>query len=362
MQVTVVRLGELGASELERWRELQRGSPSLENPFLSPEFSLAVTRARPRVTYYCGVLEERNAVAGFFPFERRRGGIGRPVGAGLSDCQALIHATGFTVEPRRLLRTCGLAVWEFDRLLASQPSFEPYHRTLWRSLVVDLADGWDSYLESRRRVSRGVIGDTLRKQRKLEQEAGELQFVLHTRNPDALRHLVRLKSDQYRRTGLSDRFSKPWIVQVVEELAQTESAAFAGVVSGLYAGERLVAGNIMLRLGTVLCGWFPVYDPAYARYSPGMIHRLLLLEAAARAGVTRMELGREGQPHKERLSNAAYLVAEGAVQRLTAASIARRAQREPVRIVRELVIRHPTVYRSARHGLAVRGRLRRSSR
>jgi CelD/BcsL family acetyltransferase involved in cellulose biosynthesis len=360
MRVTVVRLDELGVGELERWRELQRESPVLENPFLSPEFGLAVAHARTDV--YCGVLEAGNDVVGFFPFERRRGGIGRPVGAGLSDCQSLIQATDIALDPLRLLRACGLAVWEFDRLLASQRSFEPFHRTRWRSLVIDLADGWPAYVENRRRASRSLISGTLRKQRQLEQEVGELRFALHTPSRDRLRQLVRLKSGQYRRTGLPDRFSKPWIVRIVEELSSTDSGGFAGVVSVLEAGDRLIAGNIMLRQDTVLCGWFPVYDPAYARFSPGMIHRLSLLEAAAGAGIQRVELGREGQPHKERLANAAYVVAEGAVERPSVVSVARRLQREPTRMARELVIRNPSLYRAARHGLRLLGRTRRTGR
>lgn len=360
MKVTVACLGELGASEVQRWRELQDMSPPLQNAFLSPEFSLAVARARRNV--FCGVLEDENSIVGFFPFERHRGGIGRPVGAGLSDYQALIQIPRLAVDPRWLLRECDLAVWEFDRLLVSQPSFASGHRTLWRSLVIDLSAGWQAYLENRRQVSRRLISDTYSKLRKLEREGGELRFELDSSSREALHHLMRLKSDQYRRTGLSDRFSQRWVVQVVEELAQTRTPQLAGVVSVLSADDRLIAGNIMLRHGAVLSGWFPVYDPEYARFSPGMIHRVLLLEAAANAGIQRMELGREGQPHKDRLSNDEYIVAEGAVERLTASSIARRIQREPTRALREFVIRHPSVYRTARRALNVLGRTRRRTR
>ena len=36
MKATIVRPGELGASEIAAWRAMQRSSPDLLNPFLSP--------------------------------------------------------------------------------------------------------------------------------------------------------------------------------------------------------------------------------------------------------------------------------------------------------------------------------------
>ncbi len=71
---------------------VQAGTDALANPFLSPEFTVAVGRQRPGARV--AVLADGPAITGFLPFERRRLGLGVPIAAGLTDCQGLIHAPG----------------------------------------------------------------------------------------------------------------------------------------------------------------------------------------------------------------------------------------------------------------------------
>jgi hypothetical protein len=93
-----------------------------------------------------------------------------------------------------------------------------------------------------------------------------------------------------------------------------------------------------------------------------MIHRLLCVEAAANAGVLQVELGREGQLHKERWATHHRILVEGAVERLSPAALLRRAQREPVRVLRTAVVKNPRLYRHARAALARAGRRRQPDR
>jgi CelD/BcsL family acetyltransferase involved in cellulose biosynthesis len=97
---------------------MQRADAALGNPFLSPEFAAAVGRFRPRARV--AVLTDGAAVSGFFPFERRRLGVGVPLGAGLTDCQGLMHAQGLEWDARGLLRGCGMSVFHFDHLEQQQ--------------------------------------------------------------------------------------------------------------------------------------------------------------------------------------------------------------------------------------------------
>ena len=48
MCVHTIRPAELGKGEIELWHQIQQTSPWFGNPFLSPEFSIAVGRFRPR--------------------------------------------------------------------------------------------------------------------------------------------------------------------------------------------------------------------------------------------------------------------------------------------------------------------------
>jgi CelD/BcsL family acetyltransferase involved in cellulose biosynthesis len=355
LRIEVVRPHELGTEELAAWRWMQQQTPSLASPFLTPEFTRAVGRAREDARV--AVLQERHGIVGFLPFHRRRFGAGVPIGAGLSDAQALIHAPGVTWDPEEVLAGCGLAVWEFDHLLAGQAPFAPYHRRAAPSPIIDLTGGYDAYLENRTRASERVRV-AARKARKLARELGELRFELDVRDPEELHRVLRWKSAQYRRTGRSDRFARPWISRVVEELFDQRAAGCAGTLSVLWAGERVVAGHFGLRSERVLASWFPAYDVAASRYSPGWLLFLHMAERAADCGLEQLDLGKGDEEYKQSLKTGDVALAEGWVQRRSLRALARAAVREPRRRTTQFVLDRPELRLAARRLLRVIGRLR----
>lgn len=292
---------------------MQARSESLANPFLSPEFTIAAGRVRPAARV--AVLTEGPDTTGFFPFERRRLGGGVPIAAGLTDCQGLIHAPGTEWQPRILLRACGLSAWQFDHLVAGQGPFERYQMALAPSPVIDLAHGFDAYLANLKTSSPRFCKDMRRKSNKLEREVGEIRFVADSRDVRDLRTLMSWKSDQYRRTGRSDRFSQPWIVELLEVLLATRTDHFSTVLSVMHAREIPVAAHLNLRSGRVLAGWFPAYDTRFRRYSPGLNLRFRETEAAAAAGVHQIDMGKGFKDYKETLKSHDIFVAEGIVTR-----------------------------------------------
>ncbi|MFD2349449.1 hypothetical protein ACFSTC_08795 [Nonomuraea ferruginea] len=64
VKISVVRPRELGGPERARWRELQKADPSLDNPFLSVEFALAMDQLRDYVRV--AVIENEDRIVGFF--------------------------------------------------------------------------------------------------------------------------------------------------------------------------------------------------------------------------------------------------------------------------------------------------------
>jgi CelD/BcsL family acetyltransferase involved in cellulose biosynthesis len=335
MRISVVRPAELGPGELAAWRAMQAAQPALDSPFLAPEFTLAVGAFRDDARV--AVLEDGSTLAGFLPFERRALGIGKPIGAGLSDCQGLVHAPGFDWSPRDLLRGCGLAMWEFDHLVAGQAPFEPYVVARKTSAVMDLADGFAAYLERLRVSAPETAKRTPSKERKLGREVGEVRFDFDARDPDALRTVMDWKSAQYRRTGMGDRFALPWVVGLVEHLLGTRSDGCTGTLSMLYAGDEPVAGHFGLRSATVLATWFPTYDPRFSKYSPGLILHLRMAESAAAAGVRQLDMGKGTTRYKESFKSGDLLVAEGWVGRHAGAGVLRWAKRAPLHAVRNVL-------------------------
>lgn len=355
------RPGELRAADRAAWTALQskahlNGSPGLANPFLSPEFALAVGRTRRGVRI--AVVREDAEPAAFLPFQRTAAGVGRAVGLGVSDCQGMVHRPGFVWDAQELLRTCGLAVWEFDHLVQGQTPFEAGASGTFPSPVMDVDQGYEEYLRRLRGRSPKFTRTTLAKERKLGRDAGELRYVHDERDPAVLRTLMGWKSAQYRRTGRSDRFAHDWITQLVQQLFHTRAEPFAGILSVLYAGERPIAAHFGLRTDRVLACWFPAYDQEFAKYSPGLVLHLRMAEAAAADGIAHLDLGRGRKEYKDSLKTRDLYVSEGWVTRRHPVAFGHRARRAPVRALRNAVLSRPEFFEPADRVLKRMGKIR----
>ncbi|MGW7055041.1 GNAT family N-acetyltransferase [Streptomyces sp. NPDC054887] len=350
MDITVHRPGELGSADRAAWTAMQskahlHGSPELANPFLSPEFTLALDRYRRGVRV--AVVREDGEPAAFFPHQRSAAGVGRAVGLGVSDSQGLVHRPGFTWDARQLLRACGLAVWEFDHLAQGQDAFGAGVTGSFPSPVIDTADGYEAYLAHLRQNSPKFLRTTLAKERKLIRSVGELKYVHDERDPAALRTLMRWKSAQYRRTGRSDRFTQSWIVGLVDHLFHTRTPSFAGLLSVLYADGRPIAAHFGPRSERIMCCWFPSYDPEFAKFSPGLLIHLRIAEAAAADGIACIDLGRGQKQYKDSLKTREIMVSEGWMMRRHPLALAHWAHRAPVRALRNTVVERPELFEPA---------------
>ncbi len=354
---SVVRPGELGESELTAWREMQAAQPHLANPFLSPEFTIAmgeVSRAA-RV----GIISDGEGIAGFLPFEVGAGGVGTAIGSWVSLCQGVIHRTGVRFDADALLRGLGLHVWEFGCLVERQPWFQPYETLSQQSVVLDLSSGYAAYAAELAKRSSKFYKSTLYKERKLGRDFGEVTFDFASRSADDFRVLREWKSAQYRRMGRADRFGQPWVVELVDRLYAVDTPSFAGPLSMMYVDGRPVAGHFGLRSDSVLIGWFPAYDPDFAKYSPGLIQHLHMAEDAAEIGIQALDLGiGTGSEYKDALRSTGAPVGEGVVRRRTLGATLHKLRHEPVRRARRLILETPALYGAVDKMLRAYGRRR----
>jgi CelD/BcsL family acetyltransferase involved in cellulose biosynthesis len=348
VRVLLCRPDELGPDEIAAWQAMQRSTALLANPFLSPEFALAVGRFRPGARV--AVLYDGPSIAGFFPFERRRLGAGVPIcGWPGTLCQGLVHAPGAEWDPEELLRGCRLSVWQFDHLVAGQKPFERYQAALAPSPVMDLSDGFAAYQARLTAKSPRFSRDIAHRKRNLARDAGELHFVADSRDVSLLRTLMAWKSEQYRRIAAIDRFDRPWVVGLLDALHATRGAHVSGVLSATYAGDQPVAAAFCMRSGHVFAGWFTAYDRHFAKYSPGLIQLLQMAESAAAAGVHTIDLGEGAAAYKERLKTYDIFVASGVVTRRSALAAAQRAGRNAAERAGQVAYRHPRLYRVTRY-------------
>ncbi|MFC4981576.1 GNAT family N-acetyltransferase [Streptomyces atroolivaceus] len=360
-RIRVVRPGDLGAGDIETWRELRAESGAPAQPFMEPEFALAVGRVRPHARVAV-IGEGAGGTAGFFPFERGRLGHGRAVGLGVSDVQGAVLRPQLPLGAKELLRACSLSTWEFDNLEERQGLFEPDAARSHASYVIDVGHGYEAYEKALRARSPKFLRTTLAKERKLGREAGEVRFVLDERDPAVLRTLMEWKSAQYRRTGRRDRFAKRWIRGLGEFLFHTRAPGCSGLLSVLYADDRPVAAHFGLRSRTVLSCWFPAYDPSFAKFSPGLVLHLRMARAAADDGVGMLDMGRGAAVYKDALKTGELRVYEGTSARPGAGAALHWLGREPSRRAHDFVRTRPRLAGLAQRGLERAGRLREPKR
>ncbi|MEO3887154.1 GNAT family N-acetyltransferase [Nonomuraea sp. B5E05] len=353
----VVRPGELTAGALAAWRAMQRGRPQLDNPFLSPEFVIAAGNVRADVRV--AVLRDEAGFAAFFPFERGRGGVGSAVAPWVSLCHGVVHRPEVGVDADRLLAGAGLHVWRFGCLTGRQPWFSGFAEARMETAAIDLSEGFPAYLAQLRERAPKFLKSTLYKERKLGRDLGVVSLDLDVADEQQFSLLRRWKSGQYRAKGRTDRFSKAWVVELVEQLHAAGGPDFAGHLTMLYAGGRPVAGHFGIRTATTLVGWFPAYDPALARYSPGLIQHVRMAEAAAAAGVRTIDLSvKADSEYKDALSNATGAIASGAARRPTGTARLHHLRAAPANRLRRLVLETPALYRRADRMMRWFGRLR----
>jgi CelD/BcsL family acetyltransferase involved in cellulose biosynthesis len=308
VRIEVVSSESIGPSEVEQWGELQQ-QPVYRSPFFRPEFTLAIGCLR---TVRVAMIEDAGRVVGFFPFEAGPRRSGRPVAWPRSNYHGPVFDENAELEPRALVRACRLATWSFDHLPAPLPGFVPHSFGRGRSPYLDLSDGFEPYLASRRK--RSDVRDTLGKTaRKLARDVGPVRFVPESDATDLLALLVEWKRRQYAETGVRDVLGDTESRELLERMHAVRGPDFAGALSVLYAGDVVAAMQFGVRSARVWHCWFPAYNRELSRYSPGLMLLLELARAAAPLGIREIDLGKGEAPYKLALASGSHELLEGCV-------------------------------------------------
>jgi CelD/BcsL family acetyltransferase involved in cellulose biosynthesis len=308
VHVTVVRPGDLGPAEAVLWRKFQHASPVTLSPFLSLTFAQAVGRSRPNARV--AVIEVDGQIEAFFPFDLNARKMAQPIGHPMNDLQGFIWS-GAPLDARAVVRQAGLRGWRFISAPAEHAILKPYHYagTIIQCPVIDLSEGYDSYISSRNKSSMKKIAE---KRRCLGRRIGTVSFDWDNSSPERLRDLIGWKSANYS-SARALLGQEPAAAVILEELAAADNEDCRGVLSVLFAGERAVAAHLGLQGPHGLAGWLPSYDRDLSRFSPGMIMILGLVEEAAGRGVSRIDMGSGQFDYKFRLATGSYPVAGGAI-------------------------------------------------
>ena len=309
MNIEVLRPTSLTPEQWELWSEIQAAEPALDSPYFRPEFTHAVAQVRPDVEI--AVLSEEGRTVGFFPFQRGPLNIGKPVAGKLSDYHGVIAREETVVDVLDLLRSCRLAGWDFEHLITTQPSFEPFVSTCGTSPYLDLSRGFDVYATERRAAGSDEIKQISRKLRKCEREQGPVSFEMNCGDASVLELLFRWKSAQFRQSGLADIFAFPWTGDLLKSIFHSPGEHFSALLSVVRLGERPISILYSLRAAGVVHAWIFAYDRELGQYSPGSILLLKMAEQAEQNGITKIDLGKGTERYKLSLASAATPLWEG---------------------------------------------------
>ncbi len=337
MRVTVIRPSELDADLTGRWNEIIAANAEFASPYFCPEYTRAVASVRDDV--HVGVMRDGEDVIGFFPFQRGRGGIGVPVGGPFTDIQGVIAVPGAEWSAGDLIRGCGMSVWQFDHVLASQKPFRPWQRVLTCSPMIDLPDGFEGYANTLRAAGSKQMQRLGQKQRGFERDEGPLRFEMQMQDTGVLGQLLEWKSRQYLDSGLVDAFDFPWTRALLENILAVQSENFGGLLSALYAGDRLAAIHMGMRSRTIWHYWIAAYTHDFARYSPALLLLVEMARTAASLGLTAIDMGKGPEEYKTWFATSAVLITEGSVELPSLARALRTARQGT-----EYLVRHSPLF------------------
>ena len=313
LRFEILRPASLAAVHWRRWSEIQAAEPALDSPYFRPEFTQAVAQVRRDVEV--ALMFAGDEAVGFFPFQRGPLNIGKPVGGKLSDYHGVIARCETKIDATELLRACRLAGWDFDHLVTTQPSFEPFAMARGESPYLDLSQGYEAYAAQRRAAGSSELKEVARKLRKCEREQGAITFELDSDDESVLNLLMQWKSAQFKQNGLADIFAFPWTAALLRNIHRNWTEKFSGLLTVLRLKEKPISILFSLRAGPVVHGWIFAYDKELAPYSPGSILLLKMAEAAQQQGIAKIDLGKGTERYKLSMASATTPLWEGTVGR-----------------------------------------------
>ncbi len=313
--IDTLKPAQLDAACRLLWNQFRATDRVFRSPYFDLRYALVAGDSAPGAEI--AVISRGGRVEGFLPFQRR-GRLIQPIAAPLTDYHGVLSRAGAKIDLAGVVAALGARRFRFSGLAGGHGLPQADTRI---AMVADLSRGFDGYLTRR---AKDFLKDKRRRARRLSEDHGPLEFQFSREPGEAMDFILRLKRDQMRRTGQHDIFASPWVQRFLRRLMERRDADFGMRFATLRAGGRLVAAEAGLLSGDAYHLWFPVYDPEFAKYSPGSLATLDTVRALADAGVTVVDFGPAGESYKRDFADPAAHVFEGDVTQGGVVEAARR--------------------------------------
>lgn len=287
------------------WDDIRAANQLLRSPFFSWQFTEDVARVLPNIE--CLTIQRAGRYIGFFPFERRPGDIGRPVGAGTNDGQGVLGHPQADIDFHEVASKAKLKQYSFHAASPELPGIQECEIGRREAFLADLSAEPGSYCDYLAKKHR-TIAKQGQKTRRLERDLGPLRFEFDCDETSMVEKLIELKRAHYQRTHTFDILSVDWIQNLIYQLHRVrderQSAGTArGILSTLCAGDTPLAMHYGIVEGDLLHYWFPVYAQDFAYGSPGTELFLQVVKTAEKLGIRYIDFGYGDLPYKHKLTN-----------------------------------------------------------
>lgn len=308
LKIEVVKADQLTVADRVLWRAMVEANPDLSSPYFRWEFTEIAARISPNAAV--AIFSRGGRTIGYFPHQRRGSAI-QPLGAPMNDYHGVIAMPG---EAPSLATVAALL--NAPRLNVSAwvgPSGAGELRETLMTVTPE--EGFDAWYAGRRQTWGKYFKDKERARRSLETELGPIRVERGLKDPELLDHLIQLKRDQYARTGRHDIFACGWTRDLLHALMASEHDDFGASMAALWAGDRLTAIEYSLHAGDRYHFWFPAYEPALARCSPGILLTMDTMRLGCDGGFRVFDFGFGGEGYKKYFCNATQIVREAVILR-----------------------------------------------
>lgn len=291
----------------EKWNQIRTCDPVFKSPYFDIKFTKAVARVRNDVRI--AVAQNEGEIVGILPFQENKPGHAVPVGGMLNDWHGIMGNQSPAVL-KKMLREANLKSFKFHAINAADDALKKYYFREFKSHYLDLSDGWDAYRKWVFKNSSTVKRQG-QKTRAMGRQVGEVRFEFASEESAQLETLIELKRARYQNSNTFDILGVDWAANLLRELHQVRDPNFRGILSVLWAGDQLIGAHFGMLTKETLHYWFPVYDPAFHRYSPGTEMLMRSAENACQLGVKKLDLGYGDDSYKFKFCNASEPVAFG---------------------------------------------------
>jgi CelD/BcsL family acetyltransferase involved in cellulose biosynthesis len=307
-KVEVIAAREADNQIQTSWNELRAHNQSLWSPYFDIRMFHVLARITPQAKL--AVVRRDGEIVALLPFQGKKGGLARPLGAPLSDQHALIQAEETNIELGALIHTIGMSGFVFSGLRTQVDGALKLQMALCH--VADLSNGIDDYQTWRKANWNDQVKKNERRKRQGERQWGLMRIeTACPKTSDHFETLLALKQSKYVETKRHNVLAVPWIKAYLRTLYESPDPDFVGEITLLYFGDHLAAMEFGLRADNAMHSWFPVFDRAYAQVSPGILLMDGMIEACAARGITKVDLGIGHDQYKRHASNAPVPVWSG---------------------------------------------------